>query len=144
VQEAGQPSVNTHFLVIRGSTTPLLGKTTALESVRIGVICSDSSDHSILKKYPGLGKGKGKLKNFEVGRHIDPSVNTPTNLRHQGDVGRDIYVSWWTPYWICPPLRGTFALVMLIYVYLSRNTTVRQRHKVVTFLFHINIKIGSC
>ena len=78
-----QESVNAEFLIVPKTEVALIGRdlATQLNLLRVGP--PTSADHtntisdtvsSVLQQYPGLGSGIGKLKDFQVKLHIDPSV----------------------------------------------------------------------
>ncbi|XP_070174370.1 uncharacterized protein [Littorina saxatilis] len=82
VQIAGRTPVTAEFLVIPGSSPPLLGRSTseALGVLHIGVN-HVRQDQDPLSQYPGICDGIGKLKHFEVALHIDKTV-PPVARKH--------------------------------------------------------------
>ena len=87
IRVAGGEPVEADFLVMSGTSVPLLRKVTAesLGVLRVGVRVNHVRDHipesKVLQKYPGLCKGIGCLRDFKVTLHIDRSV-TPVARKH--------------------------------------------------------------
>ena len=81
---SGTKTENAEFLVLPGSAVPLIGRSlaTKLNLIRLGPPTSISADStnvlthtaSVLKQYPGITNGIGKLKDFQVKLHIDDTV----------------------------------------------------------------------
>jgi hypothetical protein len=83
-------SANAEFLIVPGNDIALLGRKTAtdLDLLRIGppAQVNAATDQSpdvqeLLRKYPGIADGIGKLKDYQVKFHIDDSVQ-PIARRH--------------------------------------------------------------
>jgi len=77
-------SIQTNFVVVKGTAGSLLGRTTAekLNLLRIGPrsgndfmnIVGDTYSNQIVQTHKELFKGVGKLKNFELTLHIDNDI----------------------------------------------------------------------
>jgi hypothetical protein len=81
---SGSKTETAEFLVLPGSAVPLIGFTlaTQLNLLRIGPPSALNTDNvhalnteNVLQQYSGITNGIGKLKNFQVQLHIDPSVS---------------------------------------------------------------------
>ena len=88
----GGTAISREFLVIRGNPPPLLCKQTAeaLNILSIHIPPNPSVRHitstpdptnDILKSFPGIDQGIGRLKNLEVKLHIDKTV-PPVACKH--------------------------------------------------------------
>ena len=75
---AGDKETEGEFIVIKGKGEPLLRRHTAVQLgvLKVGLnINSVTSKETILEKHKEVFEGVGKLSNYQVTLHVDPSVS---------------------------------------------------------------------
>lgn len=81
IRTAEGKSTKSEFLIIPGSSPAIMSKSTAEALDILKIKINHIREDELLKQYPGLCRGIGKLKNVQVKLHVDPSV-PPIARRH--------------------------------------------------------------
>ena len=74
----GSSHISADFTVIEGKGEPLLGKESAMKVVKIQLpkepVRHIRTGHDLVRKYPNVFEGIGKLKDYQLTLHINPEV----------------------------------------------------------------------